>query len=53
MGDYNNVGYKPTNKMNLSVQDQCSVIQDIKNSMQVLSTEDLNSMRNPMYQFMI
>lgn len=53
MGGYNNVGYKPVNKIDLSSGDLRSTIQDIKDTMQVLSTEDLNSMRNPMYQFMI
>lgn len=53
MGSYNSVGYKPVNKIDLSGKDPHSTIQDIKDTMHVLSTEDLNSMRNPMYQFMI
>lgn len=46
MGNYNSVGYKPVNKINMSDNDSRTTIQDIKDTMQVLSTEELNSMRN-------
>ena len=53
MGGYSNLGYKAVNKINLSGDDAKSVIQDIRDSIQVLTTDDLDNMRNPMYQFMI
>lgn len=53
MGKYNNVGYKHTDKINLDGCDLQDTLKDIRDSIQVLSTDDLNTMRNPMYQFMI
>lgn len=52
MGNYSNIGYKPVNKIDLT-GDAKSTIQDIRDSIKVLSSDDLHSMRNPMYQFMI
>lgn len=53
MGGYSNVGYKAVRKIKLPDADAKSVIQDIRDSIQVMTTDDLNNMRNPMYQFMI
>lgn len=53
MGKYGNVGYIAVNKISLPDADAKSVIQDIRDSIQVLTTDELNNMRNPMYQFMI
>lgn len=53
MGESNNTGYKPVNKLQNAGNDAKTALHDLKATLEVLSSEDLVSMRNPKYDYVI
>ena len=53
MGNLNNTGYKPVNKLQNIGSDAKNVLHDLKDTLEVLSSDDLASMRNPKYEYVI
>lgn len=53
MGELNNTGYKVINKLQGVGGDTKDVLQDLKDTLEVLSSEDLASMRNSKYEYLI
>ncbi len=53
MGELKNTGYKPVNKLQNIGNDAKNALHDLKATLEVLSSEDLASMRNPKYDYVI
>ncbi len=51
MGELNNTGYKPVNKLQNAGNDAKTALHDLKATLEVLSSEDLASMRNTKYDY--
>ena len=53
MGELKNTGYKPVNKLQNLGSNAKTTLHDLKDTLEVLSSEDLVSMRNPKYDYVI
>ena len=53
MGNLNNTGYKPVSKLQNIGSDAKTALHDLKATLEVLSSDDLASMRNPKYEYVI
>ena len=53
MGELKNTGYKPVKKLQNIGSDAKTALRDLKDTLEVLSSEDLASMRNPKYDYVI
>ena len=53
MGNLNNTGYKPVSKLQNIGSDAKTVLHDLKDTLEVLSSDNLASIRNHKYEYVI